>query len=102
MAGVQLFCIRGGRLVRQTRLDWPADRRRLGPLVRAAYRGEEPATMTPAAAAEMTTVAGWLRQQQKRAGTVVIEVDPAQPAGALAEIRAALNQRAAAEDPGEG
>jgi DNA polymerase III subunit epsilon len=99
--GVQLFCIRGGRLVRQTRFDWPADRRRLGPLVRAAYRGEEPPTMTPAAAAEMTTVAGWLRQQQKRAGTVVIEVDPLQPAGALAEIRAVLNGRSAAEAYGQ-
>jgi hypothetical protein len=93
-ADVQLFCIRGGLLVRQTRLDWPADRRRLGPLVRAAYQGEEPVTMTPAAAAEATTVAGWLRQQQKRAGTVVVEVDPRQPAGALAEIRAVLDRRA--------
>jgi hypothetical protein len=96
---VQLFCIRGGRLVRQTRLGWPAERRRLGPLIRAAFRGEEPATMTAEAAAEATVVAGWLRQQQKRADTTVITVDPSQPSDALAAIRADLARRAAASVP---
>jgi excinuclease UvrABC nuclease subunit len=96
---VQLFCIRGGRLVRQTRLGWPAERRRLGPLIRAAFRGEEPATMTAEAAAEATVVAGWLRQQQKRADTTVIAVDPSQPADALAAIRTDLDRRAAASVP---
>jgi hypothetical protein len=96
---VQLFCIRGGRLVRQTRLGWPAERRGLGPLIRAAFRGEGPATMTPEAAAEATVVAGWLRQQQKRADTTVIAVDPSQPADALAAIRADLDRRAAASVP---
>jgi DNA polymerase-3 subunit epsilon len=96
-AAVQVFCIRGGRLVRQARLEWPAERRRLGPLVRAAYRGEEPPTMTADAAAEATVVAGWLRQQQKRADTTVVEVDPAHPSVALAAIRADLKRRTAAD-----
>jgi excinuclease UvrABC nuclease subunit len=93
VAQVQLFCIRGGRLVRQVRLAWPAERRRLGPLVRAAYRGEDTTTMTPESAAQATVLAGWLRQQQKRADTTVIEVDPRQPAAALAAIRADLKRR---------
>jgi excinuclease UvrABC nuclease subunit len=96
---VQLFCIRGGRLVRRTRLEWPSDRGRLGPLIRGLYRGKEPRTLTPEAAAEATVVAGWLRQQQKRADTTVIEVDPTLPSVALAAIRADLKRRAAAYMP---
>jgi DNA polymerase III subunit epsilon len=96
---VQLYCIRNGRLARKARLIWPAERRRLGPLVRAVYREVESATMSPEAAAEATTVAAWLRQQQKRAGTVVIEIDPSQLDGALKSVRAELDGRAASYAP---
>ena len=104
-AGVPLYCIRNGRLARQIRLQWPADRRRLGPLIRGVYReADDPAAMSPEAAAEATTVAGWLRQQQKRPDTVVIEIDPCQLDEALKLIRADLNDRAraAAELPAPG
>ncbi len=93
--GVQLYCIRNGRLAHQSRLAWPAGRRRLGSLVRSVYRDRDSEAMTPEAASEATTVAGWLRQQQKRADTVVIEVDAGELSGALASIRAELDRRIA-------
>jgi excinuclease UvrABC nuclease subunit len=91
--GVQLYCIRNGRLARQSRLSWPGDRRRLGPLIREVYREADQAAMTPEAAAEATTVAAWLRQQQKRPSTTLFEVDPCQIDVALKAIRADLKAR---------
>jgi hypothetical protein len=55
--------------------------------------------LTPEAASEATLVAGWLRQQQKRADTTVIEVDPDQLPVALAAIRADLARRQLAPTP---
>ncbi len=94
----QLYCIRNGRLARQTHLSWPGDRRRLGPLIRDVYvrdpsAGEGAPAITPEAAAEATTVAGWLRQQRKRPGTILIEVDPSHLDAVLKAIRAGLKRR---------
>ncbi len=96
--GVQLYCIRNGRLAHQTRLSWPTGRRRLGTLVRSVFREQDPGAMTPQAAAEATTVAGWLRQQEKRADTVVLEIDANDLRGALAAIRAELDRRVAGRE----
>lgn len=90
----QLVCIRGGRLVLQQRLTWPADRARLARWIRPAYQGQDSVHPTPEVAQERMLVSAWLRRERKRPGATVIDVDPTNLPAALAAIRADLDRRA--------